>query len=112
MSLLCRMSGETILTDTGPPKSAAALTASAAEPASRAGTTGMPASPSSARASCSDHFPRRRAGSGTGTGADGTWVSGLRVASDHQATLRSATTAWRSPGMTYGTPPCSIDARV
>src|SRR5579862_6059063 len=47
------MSAETILTDSGPPKSAAALTASVAEPASRAGTTGMPASLSSIRASCS-----------------------------------------------------------
>ena len=73
----------------------------------------MPASPSSVRASCSDHFPRRRAGAGTGTGGGRRPRSaGIRVASDHQATLRSATTAWRSPGMTYGTPPCAIDARV
>src|SRR6266568_2139422 len=35
-----------------------------------------------------------------------------RVAPDHQAMVRSATTAWRSPGMTYGTRPRAIDARV
>src|SRR5262249_40070677 len=46
MSLLCRICGETTLSTTGAPNSAAALTASSAEDTSRPGTTGIPAAPS------------------------------------------------------------------
>lgn len=68
MSDLCAICGETTLTHTVPPNSAAALTASSAEVTSRAGTTGIPAPASIRRVASSDHWPRRQAAGGTGTG--------------------------------------------
>ena len=100
MSLLCTMSADTILTASGPPMPAAALTASSAELTRQARTTGTPASLSSRRAASSGQWPRREPGAGTGTeaGPPAATAGGVRVTSDHQATLRSATMAWRRPG--------------
>ena len=100
MSLLCRICGETTLSTTGAPNSPAALTASSAEDTSRPGTTGIPAALSSCRAASSDHRPARRPAGGMVIAGRAGAGSRCRVAWDHQATLRSATTAWRRPGMT------------
>ena len=112
MSLLCRMSGETILTDSGPPKLGGRLDRFVGAGQPRRNDRDAGVAEQGAGLLLGPRPLRGGLAAGTGTAAGGARCCADRVASDHRATLRSAITAWRRPGITYGTPPCSIEARV